>query len=78
MTNLQAAIGLAQMEQMDGFVFAPMRLQPIYCADLNGEWYPVADYLCQRGLYLPSASSLTQPEVEHAVQTARACQRPVI
>jgi len=140
MTNLQAAIGLAQTEQMDGFVtsrrenaalytsllqdvpglklpveepwaenvfwmygmlvedgfgltrdelrrclaeegietrtfFIPMHLQPIYYADFSGERYPVAEDLCRRGLYLPSASSLTRQEIEFVVQVVKACQR---
>jgi perosamine synthetase len=143
MTNLQAAIGLAQTEQMDGFVtrrrenaalytsllqdvpglalpveepwaenvfwmygmlvedefgptrdelrrclaeegietrtfFIPMHLQPIYYADFNGERYPVAEDLCRRGLYLPSASSLTRQEIEFVVRAVKVCQRPVI
>jgi perosamine synthetase len=142
MTNLQAAIGLAQTEQMDDFVtrrrrnaalytsllqdvpgltlpaeqpwaenvfwmygmlvedefgltrdelrrclaeegietrtfFIPMHLQPIYYADFKGERYPVAEDLCQGGLYLPSASSLTRQEIEFVVQAVKACQRAV-
>lgn len=139
MTNLQAAVGLAQTEQMDGFVarrrdnaaaytsllreipgltlpvqeswarnvywmygvlvedefgitrdelrrclaeqgietrtfFIPMHLQPIYYEDYRGERYPVAEDLCRRGLYFPSASSLTQREIEFVVQAVRECR----
>ena len=139
MTNLQAAIGLAQTGQMDSFVkrrrenaalyttllqevtgltvpaeepwaknvywmygllvedeygltrdelrrclagrgietrtfFIPMHLQPIYYADYRGEVFPVAEDFCRRGLYLPSASSLTQHEIEFVVQEVKACQ----
>jgi perosamine synthetase len=142
MTNLQAAIGLAQTEQMDDFVtrrrenasqytsllqdvpgltlpveepwaenvfwmygmvvgdafgltrdelrrclaedgietrtfFIPMHLQPVYYANYRGERYPVAEDLCRRGLYLPSASSLTRQEIEFVVQGVKACQRAV-
>ena len=138
MTNLQAAIGLAQAEQMASFVarrrenaalysellrdvpgltlpaeepwakniywmygllvedefgltrdelrrcladrgietrtfFIPMHLQPIYHADYRGERYPVAEDLCRRGLYLPSASSLTRSEIEFVVEAVKAC-----
>jgi perosamine synthetase len=141
MTNLQAAIGLAQTEQMDDFVtrrrenasqytsllqdvpgltlpveepwaenvfwmygmvvgdafgltrdelrcclaeegietrtfFIPMHLQPVYYANYRGERYPVAEDLCRRGLYLPSASSLTRQEIEFVVQRVKACHRP--
>jgi perosamine synthetase len=58
--------------------FIPMHLQPIYYADFNGERYPVAEDLCKRGLYLPSASSLTRQEIEFVVQAVKACQRSVI
>ena len=129
MTNMQAAVGLAQTEQLDKFVqarranaarytaalkeirgivtppeaewaknvfwmysilvedefgmtrdqlrayladrgietrtfFIPMHLQPIYYQAFKGERYPVAEMLCQRGFYLPSASSLTTREVD--------------
>jgi perosamine synthetase len=139
-TNLQAAVGLAQTEQMDGFVirrrenaarytsllqdvpglslpveepwarnvywmygvlvedefgltrdelrrclaergietrtfFIPMHLQPIYYGDYQGERYPVAEELCRRGLYLPSASSLTQQEIEFVVRVVKECQQ---
>jgi perosamine synthetase len=140
MTNLQAAVGLAQTEQMDGFVerrrrnaalytsllqdvsglslpqeeswaknvywmygllvedefgltrdelrrclaergietrtfFIPMHLQPIYYADYKGEQYPVAEDLCRRGLYLPSASSLTEQEIRFVVRAVKECQK---
>jgi perosamine synthetase len=140
MTNLQAAVGLAQTEQMDGFVsqrrenaalytsllqdvpglrlpmeepwaknvywmygvlvedefgltrdklrqrlagrgietrtfFIPMHIQPIYHADYPGERYPVAEDLCRRGFYLPSASSLTRHEIEFIAQAVRACRQ---
>jgi perosamine synthetase len=143
MTNLQAAVGLAQTEQMAGFVtrrrenaayytsllqdvpgltlpveepwarnvywmygvlvedefgctrdelrhclaergietrtfFIPMHLQPIYYADYREERYPVAEDLCRRGLYLPSASSLTQQEIEFVVKAVRLCQRGTV
>lgn len=130
MTNMQAAVGLAQTEQMGGFVenrrrnaalytellkeipgivtppeagwaknvfwmysilvqdefgmtrdqlraylarhgietrtfFIPMHLQPIYYAAFEGQRYPVAEMLCQRGFYLPSASSLTGQQITY-------------
>ncbi|MCK6625610.1 MAG: DegT/DnrJ/EryC1/StrS family aminotransferase [Anaerolineae bacterium] len=139
MTNMQAAVGLAQTEQMNDFVesrrrnaalysqllkeipgivtppeaewaknvfwmysilvedefgmtrdqlraylarhgietrtfFIPMHLQPIYYEAFKGQRYPVAEMLCQRGFYLPSASSLTAQQIEYIagiVQQAR-------
>jgi len=134
MTNLQAAVGLAQTEQLDNFVqarrnnaaaytsllsqvpgivtppekewaenvfwmygilveeefgmtrdelrrwladrgietrtfFIPMHLQPIYYQTYKGQRYPVSEMLCKRGMYLPSASSLTRSEIEFVVET---------
>ncbi len=137
MTNLQAAVGLAQMEQIDGFVdarrgnaaaytrrlatipgirtpaeapwarnvywmygilvdeaaygmnrdqlrevladhgvetrtfFIPMHCQPVYWQQYKGERYPVAEDLCKRGFYLPSASSLTEGEIEYIADVIR-------
>jgi perosamine synthetase len=130
MTNMQAAVGLAQTEQMSGFIesrrrnaalytellkeipgivtppeaswaknvfwmysilvedefgltrdglrdylarhgietrtfFIPMHLQPIYFEAFKGQRYPVAEMLCQRGFYLPSASSLTVQQIKY-------------
>ena len=45
--------------------FIPMHLQPIYYEAFKGQRYPVAERLCQRGFYLPSASSLTAEQVRH-------------
>ncbi len=132
MTNLQAAVGLAQVEQMSKFIthrrhnaalysrllreipgivtppeskdvknvfwmygilvqdefgmtrdelraflakhgietrtfFIPMHLQPIYYEAFKGQRYPVAEMLCQRGFYLPSASSLTELQIRYVV-----------
>jgi perosamine synthetase len=137
MTNLQAAVGLAQLEQLDGFVaarrqhaleyncrldgipgirtpreasyaknvywmygimvseeeygmsrddlrrvlaengietrtfFIPMHCQPVYWQQYKGERYPVAEDLCRRGFYLPSASSLTLDEIEYVAGVIR-------
>lgn len=54
--------------------FIPMHLQPIYYEAFKGQPYPVAEMLCQRGFYLPSASSLTVQQIEYIagiVQQAR-------
>ncbi len=136
MTNLQAAVGLAQTEQLESFVrarranaarytaalqsipgivtppeadwaksvfwmysilvedefgmtrdqlraylaehgietrtfFIPMHLQPIYYQAFKGQRYPVSEMLCQRGFYLPSASSLTSREIDYITQMVR-------
>lgn len=137
MTNLQAAVGLAQVEQLDKFVaarrqnaleyncrlhgipgirtpseaawaknvywmygilvdeqaygmnrdqlrraladngietrtfFIPMHCQPVYWKQYLGQRYPVAEDLCRRGFYLPSASSLTLEEIEYITAVIR-------
>jgi perosamine synthetase len=137
MTNLQAAVGLAQVEQMENFIasrrrnaaeytarlqdipgiipppqapwaknvywmygvlvdeeaygmnrdqlrkvlaehgietrtfFIPMHLQPVYWQQFKGQRYPVAEELCKRGFYLPSASSLTLGEIEYITGVIR-------
>jgi perosamine synthetase len=136
MTNLQAAVGLAQTEQMESFIqarranaarytaalqsipgivtppeadwaksvfwmysilvedefgmtrdqlraylaehgietrtfFIPMHLQPIYYQAFKGQSYPVSEMLCQRGFYLPSASSLTSREIDYVTGLVR-------
>lgn len=137
MTNLQAAIGLAQVEQIEDFVaarrrnaaeytrrlqtipgirtpaeapwaknvhwmygilvdeaeygmnrdqlrkvladhgietrtfFIPMHCQPVYWKQYKGQRYPVAEDLCRRGFYLPSASSLTLDEIEYVTAVIR-------
>jgi perosamine synthetase len=136
MTNMQAAVGLAQTEQMSGFIanrrrnaalytellkeipgiitppeadwaknvfwmysilvedkfgltrdqlraylarhgietrtfFIPMHLQPIYYEAFKGQRYPVAETLCQRGFYLPSASSLTTQQIKYIAGIVR-------
>jgi len=51
--------------------FIPMHLQPIYYQTFKGQSYPVAEMLCRRGFYLPSASSLTQSQVKHIAGVVR-------
>jgi perosamine synthetase len=54
--------------------FIPIHLQPIYFRTFKGERYPVAEDLCKRGLYLPSASSLTKKEIEYVVEQVAECR----
>ena len=54
--------------------FIPIHLQPIYYKAFKGQRFPVAEELCQRGLYLPSGATLTEAEVSYvcdAVAEAR-------
>jgi perosamine synthetase len=51
--------------------FIPMHLQPIYYEAFKGQRYPVAEMLCQRGFYLPSASSLTREQIRYIVRNVQ-------
>jgi perosamine synthetase len=51
--------------------FIPMHLQPIYYNDFKGQRYPVSEMLCERGFYLPSASSLTTSQIQYIVQVVQ-------
>ena len=55
--------------------FIPMHLQPIYYKQFEGQRYPVAEMLCQRGFYLPSSSSLTEAHIRYIVTVIREAQR---
>lgn len=54
--------------------FIPMHLQPIYYKMFEGDRYPVAEELCQRGLYLPSASSLTPETISFVADSLKDCR----
>lgn len=52
--------------------FIPMHEQPILKKmGLSGTNYPVADYISERGLYLPSSSSLTEDDIRFICQTIK-------
>ena len=44
--------------------FIPIHLQPVYYQEHGHQSFPVSERLCERGLYLPSASTLTQNDIE--------------
>jgi perosamine synthetase len=48
--------------------FIPMHLQPVYYHSFKGQRYPVAEMLCQRGFYLPSATSLTTAQINYIAE----------
>jgi perosamine synthetase len=66
--------GLAQRGIETRTFFIPMHCQPIYFDHYRNERYPVAEDLCRRGLYLPSASNLTRQDIEVVVQAIRECR----
>ena len=50
--------------------FIPIHVQPIYFHKYH-ERFPVAEELCRRGMYLPSASTLKREEIERVVDCIR-------
>jgi perosamine synthetase len=68
MTRDQLRAYLAQHGIESRTFFIPMHLQPIYYQAFKGQRYPVAEMLCQRGFYLPSASSLTKEQIRYIVR----------
>ena len=51
--------------------FIPIHLQPIYHNQYKGQEFPVAEDLCRRGLYLPSASGLTEQEIRFIAKSVK-------
>jgi perosamine synthetase len=51
--------------------FIPIHYQPIYYEAYRGRSFPVAEELGARGLYLPSASSLTTGQVRYVADAVR-------
>ncbi|MGH7003986.1 MAG: DegT/DnrJ/EryC1/StrS family aminotransferase, partial [Alphaproteobacteria bacterium] len=43
--------------------FIPMHFQPIYFAQFRGQRFPVAEALCESGLYLPTSETLGERDV---------------
>ncbi len=59
--ELRAKLALKGIETRTFFV--PIHFQPIYFSRFKGLRFDVAERLCQRGLYLPSGSSLTSDDI---------------
>lgn len=51
--------------------FVPIHLQPIYHREFRRESFPVAERLCERGLYLPSAATLTPDDIRFVARAIR-------
>jgi perosamine synthetase len=69
---LRNALALRGIETRTFFI--PIHLQPIYFREHGRESFPVAEMLCARGMYLPSASTLTPSDVEFISQAVREIQ----
>ncbi|MEC7641641.1 MAG: DegT/DnrJ/EryC1/StrS family aminotransferase [Nitrospinota bacterium] len=65
---------LAQLGIETRTFFIPIHLQPIYHNHFKGQEFPVAEELCLRGLYLPSAGGLTNDEIEFVCQAVKKCR----
>jgi perosamine synthetase len=51
--------------------FVPIHLQPIYYKEYGCQSFPVAEMLCERGMYLPSASTLTPEDIRLIAQCVK-------
>lgn len=49
--------------------FIPLHFQPVYCKEEYLGAFPVSEYLGERGLYLPSASTLTKANIRFICNT---------
>lgn len=54
--------------------FIPMHLQPIYYEAYRGQRYPVSEELCRKGMYLPSAATLTPEQIAFVAESVAACR----
>lgn len=55
--------------------FIPIHFQPIYFDQYIGQRYPVAEALCQKGMYLPSGPTLTDSEIQFVAEAIARAQR---
>jgi perosamine synthetase len=55
--------------------FIPIHLQPIYFREHGHERFPVAEMLCERGMYLPSASSLSLADIQFIARCIKEIQQ---
>jgi len=60
--------GLAERGVETRTFFIPVHLQPIYFRRYP-QRFPIAEELCRKGMYLPSASSLTEEEINYVVKS---------
>jgi perosamine synthetase len=70
-----SALAAAKIETRTFFI--SMHRQPAlarYGVDVSGQ-YPVTDELSRKGLYLPSGSGLTEPQIERVVSTLLSLRR---
>lgn len=51
--------------------FVPLHLQPYYYHENKGEIFPNAECLSERGLYIPSASNLTEKQMDRVIRVIK-------
>ena len=57
-------------------LFIPMHFQPVHFETFRGQRYFNAELLCRSGLYLPSSSSLTEPDIQYIAGKVRSFAAP--
>ena len=45
--------------------FIPIHLQPVYYNSGNSELFPISEYLCKNGMYLPSSGNLKEEDINY-------------
>ncbi len=55
--------------------FIPIHLQPIYYRGHGHQQFPVSEMLCEKGMYLPSAATLTPGDIEFIAQAIKNIQQ---
>lgn len=71
--ELRNALAMRGIETRTFFI--PIHLQPIYYQEHGHESFPVAEMLCAKGMYLPSASTLTPSDIEFIAQAIKEIQK---
>jgi len=51
--------------------FVPLHLQPYYYQENKGKVFPIAEGLSERGLYIPSASNLTEKQMDRVIRVIK-------
>jgi perosamine synthetase len=75
MTRDELRSRLAQRGIETRTFFIPIHLQPIYYQQHGHQSFPVAEMLCRRGMYLPSASTLTPDDIELVARSIKEIQK---
>lgn len=71
--GLRAALARRGIETRSFFV--PIHLQPVFYDPKSREQYPVSEMLCERGLYLPQSSKMTDEEVWYVAEHIKTIHR---